>query len=173
MANISNKGGLFDNGWEQTSVEFELQNEATVSIGARGVASVVHQWVSFSDFRLVQFSGGDDDGGGGQPENTVVVDGVVYDVKSENLFVNGSFDNGVDCWKTLEYETDAVLDNFVYSEQGGYDGGAYITTNAAGKDSETSIRQSVSVVPGKTYYFSVRAAHLLKKKTINTMFSSK
>ncbi|MCH5176360.1 MAG: leucine-rich repeat protein, partial [Prevotellaceae bacterium] len=143
MAHIGPSGGLFDNGWERTSVEFELQKAATVSIGVRGVASAIHQWMSFSDFRLVQFP------------NTVVVDGIVYDVKSENLFVNGSFDNGVDGWKTVGYETDAVLYNFVYPEQGGYDGGAYITTYAAGKDSETSIRQSVSVVPGKTYYFSV------------------
>ena len=28
---------------------------ATVSIGVRGVTSVIHNWMSFSDFRLAQF----------------------------------------------------------------------------------------------------------------------
>ncbi len=55
MAHINATGGLFNNGWEQTSVEFELTKPATVSIGVRGVTSVIHNWMSFSDFRLVQF----------------------------------------------------------------------------------------------------------------------
>jgi len=55
MAHIGDTGGLFNRGWEQTSVEFELANESTVSIGVGGVTSVIHNWMSFSDFRLVQF----------------------------------------------------------------------------------------------------------------------
>ena len=55
MAHHSTTGGLFNRGWEQTSVEFELKEPATLSIGVRGVTSVVHNWMSFSDFRLVQF----------------------------------------------------------------------------------------------------------------------
>ena len=55
MAHISSVGGLFNNGWEQTSVEFELTGNATVSIGVRGVTSLIHNWMSFSNFRLVQF----------------------------------------------------------------------------------------------------------------------
>ena len=54
MAHIGNSGALFNRGWEQTSVEFELTEKTTVSIGARGVTSVIHNWMSFSDFRLVQ-----------------------------------------------------------------------------------------------------------------------
>ena len=55
MAHIGAAGGLFNRGWEQTSLEFELMQEATVSIGVRGVTSVIHNWMSFSDFRLAQF----------------------------------------------------------------------------------------------------------------------
>ena len=29
--------------------------EATVSIGVRGVTNLIHNWMSFSDFRLAQF----------------------------------------------------------------------------------------------------------------------
>ena len=69
MAHINADGGLFNLGWEQTSVEFELIQEATVSIGVRGVTSAYHKWMSFSEFRLVQFPGnvnveGDIDGDG-------------------------------------------------------------------------------------------------------------
>jgi hypothetical protein len=59
MAHIGNTGGLFNRGWEQTSVEFELTTGATVGIGVRGVTPAYHNWMSFSDFRLVQFPGGD------------------------------------------------------------------------------------------------------------------
>jgi len=55
MAHIGAAGGLFNRGWEQTSVEFELMQEATVSIGVRGVTNLIHNWMSFSDFRLAQF----------------------------------------------------------------------------------------------------------------------
>ena len=57
MPHINNVGGLFDRGWEQTSLEFELSVEKTVKIGVRGVANAIHNWMSFSDFRLVQFPG--------------------------------------------------------------------------------------------------------------------
>ena len=55
MAHNNDVGGLFNRGWDQTSVEFELANEGTVKIGVRGVTNVVHNWMSFSDFRLVKF----------------------------------------------------------------------------------------------------------------------
>ena len=59
MAHIGNTGGLFNRGWEQSSVEFELTTGATVGIGVRGVTPAYHNWMSFSDFRLVQFPGDD------------------------------------------------------------------------------------------------------------------
>lgn len=55
MAHHNDIGGLFNNGWEQTSVEFELMEQQTISIGVRGVTSVRYNWMSFSDFRLVKF----------------------------------------------------------------------------------------------------------------------
>ena len=55
MAHISATGGLFNRGWEQTSVEFELMTPTIVNIGVRGVTSVIHNWMSFSNFRLAQF----------------------------------------------------------------------------------------------------------------------
>lgn len=56
MAHIGNTGGLFNRGWEQTSIEFELTKESPVSIGVRGVTSAIYNWMSFSDFRLVRFN---------------------------------------------------------------------------------------------------------------------
>ena len=55
MAHIGASGGLFNRGWEQTSVEFELTEENTVSIGVKGVTTKQHNWMSYSDFRLTQF----------------------------------------------------------------------------------------------------------------------
>ncbi len=48
-------GGVFNRGWNDTYVEFELPEEATIAIGVRGVTEKQYNWMSFSDFRLVQF----------------------------------------------------------------------------------------------------------------------
>ena len=48
-------GGLFNRGWSNVSVEFELTEAGTVTIGVRGVTTKQHNWMSFSDFRLVAF----------------------------------------------------------------------------------------------------------------------
>lgn len=88
-------------------------------------------------------------------DKEIEVDGIIYAIKSDNLIINGSFDEGVDGWKTVGYTTDAVIDNFGYATEGGFDNGAFITTNAAGVGSEKTLRQSVAVEPGKQYYFTV------------------
>ncbi|MCD8301580.1 MAG: hypothetical protein LUC44_01025 [Prevotellaceae bacterium] len=80
-------------------------------------------------------------------------DNGIYQVTGENLFVNGSFNDGVNGWKATDYATDAVIDNFTITTTGGYNGGAYITTTAAGAGSETTIRQSIAVEAGKPYLF--------------------
>ncbi len=85
----------------------------------------------------------------------VVVNGAKYSVLSDNLFVNGSFDDGVSGWKTIGYTTDAVESNFTLTASGGYDGGAYITTNGGAASSETTLRQSVAVEEGSTYLFTI------------------
>ena len=85
----------------------------------------------------------------------VVVDGVKYRITSDNLFVNGSFDDGVAGWKATNYTTDAVASNFTLATEGGFDGGAYITTTAGGAGSATAIRQAMDLEAGKKYYFAV------------------
>ena len=75
----------------------------------------------------------------------------------ENLFKNGTFEypSALAGWKTIGYTTDAVESNFTINATGGVNGGAYITTNAAGAGSVTTIRKAIAVEVGKTYYFSV------------------
>lgn len=53
-ASIGAAGGVFTRGWNIHNVEFEVAEEGAVTIGIRGVTSVLHNWMSFSDFRLVQ-----------------------------------------------------------------------------------------------------------------------
>lgn len=109
--------------------------------------------------RFVQFSKVEFFAAASEPAaETITLNGIEYELKSENLFVNGSFTNGVAGWKTIGYTTDAVESNFTLTAEGGYDGGAFITTNGAGVGSENTIRQSVAVTQGKTYYFAVRTS---------------
>ncbi len=88
-------------------------------------------------------------------DDVVTVDGVKYRITSDNLFVNGSFDDGVAGWKATNYTTDAVASNFTLATEGGFDGGAYITTTAGGAGSATAIRQAMALEAGKKYYFAV------------------
>ena len=53
MPAIGASDGLFNRGWNYTSVEFEVDTKSTVTIGVQGVTSVVHNWMSFSDFKLI------------------------------------------------------------------------------------------------------------------------
>lgn len=55
MSHIGAAGGLFDRGWNDASLTFELTEDASVDIGVQGVTSTLHNWMSFSDFRLVSF----------------------------------------------------------------------------------------------------------------------
>ena len=86
MAHISSFGGLFNNGWEQTSLEFELTGNTTVSIGVRGVTSLIHNWMSFSNFRLVQFPEGYDAINSLTAEKTIVdANAPIYDLNGRRL----------------------------------------------------------------------------------------
>ncbi len=53
-ASIGAADGVFTRGWNIHNVEFEVTEADSVTIGVRGVTSVLHNWMSFSDFRLVQ-----------------------------------------------------------------------------------------------------------------------
>ena len=54
IAAIGAAGGMFNRGWNNASVEFELADADSIVIGVRGVTNAQYNWMSFSDFRLVQ-----------------------------------------------------------------------------------------------------------------------
>ena len=55
MQHVGNAGELFDRGWNDNSVEFEVaEDDATVNLGVQGVADKQYQWMSFTRFRLVK-----------------------------------------------------------------------------------------------------------------------
>jgi hypothetical protein len=56
MPAVGASGALFDRGWDDTSVEFVVAEEGPVTIGVRGVTTAQYNWMSFSNFRLVQLS---------------------------------------------------------------------------------------------------------------------
>ena len=51
---ISSVGGVFNRGWNDGSVEFEMAEEGNIKIGVHGVTNEIHNWMSFTRFRLVQ-----------------------------------------------------------------------------------------------------------------------
>lgn len=77
-----------------------------------------------------------------------------YRVIGENLITNGSFDDGVNGWFNGTWSP-AVATDYVISNTGGFDGGAYISLKSGnGRDSEKTLRNHVQVVPGAVYLFS-------------------
>ena len=53
MPAIGAAGGLFNRGWNYTSVEFVVDAKSTVTIGVQGVTDKQYNWMSFSDFKLI------------------------------------------------------------------------------------------------------------------------
>ena len=85
MVHIGSMGGLFNNGWDLTSVEFELSAESTVAIGVRGVTSTSHNWMSFSDFRLFQFPNGSTGITTLRDEQSVTDNPAIYDLQGRKM----------------------------------------------------------------------------------------
>ena len=56
MPHTGASGALFNRGWDRSYVVFEVPADTTVTLGVEGATSTVHNWMSFSDFRLVQFT---------------------------------------------------------------------------------------------------------------------
>ena len=55
MKHVGNVGELFDRGWNDCFLVFNVhEDNAPVAIGVQGVADVLHQWMSFTRFRLVR-----------------------------------------------------------------------------------------------------------------------
>jgi len=55
IPSLGASGNLFNRGWNDSSIEFELAEADSIVIGVRGVTEAVHNWMSFSDFRLYKF----------------------------------------------------------------------------------------------------------------------
>lgn len=51
---IGATGGVFNRGWNDQFVEFEVKQAGAVKIGVQGVTDKQYNWMSFSNFRLVQ-----------------------------------------------------------------------------------------------------------------------
>lgn len=55
MTHIGNTGGIFNRGWNDNFVVFNVYEDNTpVTIGVQGVAQSKYQWMSFTRFRLVR-----------------------------------------------------------------------------------------------------------------------
>lgn len=57
MKAIGAAGGDFGFGWNDTWLIFNITDVNTITIGVQGVTSVQHNWMSFSEFRLVCLNG--------------------------------------------------------------------------------------------------------------------
>lgn len=75
-----------------------------------------------------------------------------YKVIGENLITNGSFDDGVNGWYNGSWSS-AVAADYVISETGGFDGGAYISITAEGASDVKTLRNHAQVEQGKTYMY--------------------
>ncbi len=56
MPHTGASGALFNRGWDRNYLVFEVPADTTITLGVEGATSTVHNWMSFSDFRLVQFT---------------------------------------------------------------------------------------------------------------------
>ncbi len=88
-------------------------------------------------------------------EVTVTVDDeeITYTVVSDNLFVNGGFNNGMIGWTAGGYTTDAFPSDFDVESTGGLNDGAYLVASSAGAANAKTPSQAVAVTSGKTYLF--------------------
>ena len=82
----------------------------------------------------------------------VEIDGKNYEITSDNMIYNPSFDYGVDGWFAGNWN-DADASNYTLQDAGGYDDGPYLQYSAGGATANTNIRNSWSVSPGETYLF--------------------
>ena len=55
MPHVGNTGGIFNRGWNDNFVVFNVHEDNTpITIGVQGVAQSQYQWMSFTRFRLVR-----------------------------------------------------------------------------------------------------------------------
>lgn len=82
----------------------------------------------------------------------IEIDGKRYEVTSDNLIYNPSFEDGVDGWFSGAWNN-ASASNYTLQAEGGFDGGAYLQYSAGGAGANTNIRNSWPVSKGETYLF--------------------
>ena len=136
MQHIGNVGGLFNNGWNDASVEFEMTEAGAITIGVQGVTETVHSWMSFSDFRLVKFEA---------YEPVYTVAGAVKanaDAEEEASFFTTAWSPDVN---TVNEAEETIYLNDMDDEDGD---GIY-----------TISYEDVELVPGSTIYYKVAAEH--------------
>ncbi|UKK54059.1 hypothetical protein [Prevotella sp. E2-28] len=105
MASIGATGGLFDRGWNDSSVEFEVAKADSIVIGVRGVTNMQYNWMSFADFRLVKFPAASEEEMAALNEEiatakTLGVDVTAYEGK---IFLPGEVAPAVEALKVAEY----------------------------------------------------------------------
>ncbi len=57
MPKSGNAGHTFNNGWEMSTIEFNLAEFGGVQIGVKLATETIHTWASFGNFQLVQLEG--------------------------------------------------------------------------------------------------------------------
>lgn len=82
----------------------------------------------------------------------IEIDGKRYEVTSDNLIYNPSFEDGVDGWYSGAWNY-ASASNYTLQAEGGFDGGAYLQYSAGGVGSDKNIRNTWNISPGETYLF--------------------
>ena len=83
MIKIGAAGGLFDRGWNDNSIVFDVHEAATIAIGVQGVTTTQYNWMSFSDFRLVRFPSESD--GIKNVESNVQKSDVIYNLSGQRV----------------------------------------------------------------------------------------
>ena len=93
MTHVGASGEIFDRGWNDNFVVFNVhEDNSVVTLGVRGVADVQHQWMSFTRFRLARL---------GDPDaiNNVNVEtldnATVYSVNGQIVRTNAKSLNGL------------------------------------------------------------------------------
>ena len=56
MTRIGAQNGIYGNGWNDASIIFELKEDTEFPVGVQGVTTYLHNWMSFTNFRLMRFS---------------------------------------------------------------------------------------------------------------------
>ncbi len=142
----------------------EVDESGELSLSITITAGGCVNWVLVGNKSLTYLGAAEEEEEPDEPEETVSddeyeIDDIItigkaqYKVTSENLFTNGGFNDGVNGWTASnDYMTDAVATNFTLTEEGGFNGGAYMTTTAQGGSSAaTTATQAIKVTEGSTY----------------------